>query len=265
MFIERILRRRNPLWDIRSLQFLASALIWVKFSLVFRFKLDTGCNSVCRTHYTRIRDNRTHRCLTSVNEVRMLYTHLRNYCIISEHRGPSGFVAVNRRWQSSALFFALIVGQPRIYFRVSEGIARRSSEVGAKLWKTYFSKTYRRRRRVAFSMKLRWKDVRVEGGRENEREREREREEKSSTYSGEKCRGKKLRIFLADQHCTAGTAYIISSGDVSRVGRERTRERDLPRKNNVPQPSVFRAPAMEIARGSTMERRLNDGNERTSR
>lgn len=56
---------------------------------------------------------------------------------------------------ASRIIFALMVCQPAIYFRVSEGITRRFSRVRAKLWKTYFLETYGGiRRRIPFQWNL---------------------------------------------------------------------------------------------------------------
>lgn len=118
----------------------------------------------------------------------------------------------------------LLIGRAaRIYF---SRIRRR------RLWiQPSFAQSYERRISrnlpasdgVVFSMKLPWKDARVE----EESNRGKRTVGESRAYSGGKARGKKLRIFLADQHAAAVTAYIISSGDASRLGWEDppTRER----------------------------------------
>lgn len=107
------------------------------------------------------------------------------------------------------IIFTLVVCQPAIYFRVSEGITRRFSGVRAKLWKTYFLETYGGiRRRIPFQWNL-----------------------------GEKPPGRELYVFLRKifeaRSCEFFlrintpeplTGYIISSWDVTMV---RIRERNL--------------------------------------
>lgn len=76
------------------------------------------------------------------------------YALVNIYDNQNASISIANRL-ASRIIFALVVCQPAIYFRISEGITRRFSGVCGKLWKTYFLETYGGiRRRIPFQWNL---------------------------------------------------------------------------------------------------------------